>query len=116
MRFLVDENTGPRVAQWLRETGHDVFSVYEDARGLGDDEIIEKAYSENWILITSDKDFGEKIYREQHPHRGVVLLRLANERAAIKIDTLQSLLDNHSNRLTDHFVVVTEKRIRFARV
>ncbi len=115
MRFLVDENTGPRVAQWLRETGHDVFSVYEDARGLGDDEIIEKAYSENWILITSDKDFGEKIYRKQHPHRGVVLLRLANERATIKIDTLQSLLNNHSNRLTDHFVVVTEKRIRFAR-
>lgn len=116
MCFLVDENTGPRIAHWLRETGHEVFSIYEEARGLGDDEIIEKAYRENWILITSDKDFGDKIYREQSPHRGVILLRLANERAAVKITTLNSLFDNHITRLGDHFVMFTENRIRFARV
>lgn len=34
MRFLVDECTGPAVAHWLREHGHDVFSVYEEARGI----------------------------------------------------------------------------------
>jgi hypothetical protein len=34
MRFLVDECTGPSVARWLREQGYDVFSVYEQARGL----------------------------------------------------------------------------------
>ncbi|GAB4578856.1 MAG: hypothetical protein Fur0022_15930 [Anaerolineales bacterium] len=115
MRFLVDENTGPRVANWLSEMGYEVFSIYEQARGMVDDEIIEKAYREDWILVTSDKDFGEKIYREQHPHRGVILLRLANERAMVKIITLQSLLKNYSDRLVDHFVVVTEKRVRFAR-
>jgi hypothetical protein len=27
MRFLVDESTGPKVARWLREQGHVVFSV-----------------------------------------------------------------------------------------
>lgn len=32
MRFLVDESTGPWVAQWLRERGHEVFSVFEQAR------------------------------------------------------------------------------------
>jgi len=52
MRFLVDECTGPAVAQWLREQGHEVFSVYEEARGARDDEIIQKAYAEDWILIT----------------------------------------------------------------
>jgi hypothetical protein len=31
MRFLVDECTGPSVAQWLRELHHDVFSVYDEA-------------------------------------------------------------------------------------
>jgi hypothetical protein len=30
MRFLVDECTGPRVAQWLSEQEYDVFSFYED--------------------------------------------------------------------------------------
>ena len=39
MRFLVDECTGPAVARWLRGQQHDVFSVYEQARGMNDDEI-----------------------------------------------------------------------------
>jgi hypothetical protein len=34
MRFLVDECTGPTVAGWLREQQHEVFSVYEQARGM----------------------------------------------------------------------------------
>jgi|AFSR01.1.fsa_nt_gi hypothetical protein len=34
MRFLVDECTGPAVAQWLRAQKHEVFSVYEEARGM----------------------------------------------------------------------------------
>jgi predicted nuclease of predicted toxin-antitoxin system len=76
MRFLVDESTGPAVAEWLRQQGHETFSVYDEARGMDDDDIIQKAFTENWILMTNDKDFGEKIYREQHPHKGVVLLRL----------------------------------------
>jgi len=36
MCFLVDECTGPSVARYLREIGHTVFSVYEQARGLKD--------------------------------------------------------------------------------
>ena len=65
MRFLVDECTGPGTARWLRDQGHDVFSVYDEARGTDDDTIIEKACNENRILITNDKDFGEKVFREK---------------------------------------------------
>lgn len=81
MRFLVDECTGPAVARWLRDQQHTVFSVYEEARGIADDYVIQKAYDENWILITNDKGFGEKIYRERRSHRGVIFLRLDDERA-----------------------------------
>jgi hypothetical protein len=42
MRFLVDECTGPAVAAWLRDNNHEVFSVFEDARGMDDDGIIQK--------------------------------------------------------------------------
>jgi len=115
MRFLVDECTGPAVARWLRDRGHEVFSVYEEARGMEDDDVIQKAYTENWILITNDKDFGEKVHRERRPHRGVVLLRLEDERAANKIKTLQRLLDSYAGQLADRFVVATETRVRFAR-
>jgi predicted nuclease of predicted toxin-antitoxin system len=116
MRFLVDENAGPSVAGWLRRQGHEVFSVYEAARGVDDEQILQKAFVEHWIIITSDKDFGEKIYREQWPHRGVVLLRLDDERVANKTAVIQRLLENYSDRLADTFVVVTESRVRFARL
>jgi predicted nuclease of predicted toxin-antitoxin system len=115
MRFIVDECTGPGVARWLREQNHIVFSVYDEARGMGDDDIIQKAFEEDWILITNDKDFGEKVYRERRPHKGVVLLRLENERTVSKINTIQRLLKGYSDQLADRFVVATETRVRFAR-
>jgi predicted nuclease of predicted toxin-antitoxin system len=115
MRFLVDECTGPAVARWLRSRGHEVFSVYEEARGIEDDDIIRKAFAENWILATNDKGFGEKVCRERHPHRGVVLLRLDDERAKHKIEVIDRLLDGYGNRLADQFVTVTETQVRFVR-
>ncbi|MBN1890245.1 MAG: DUF5615 family PIN-like protein [Thermoflexales bacterium] len=115
MRFLVDECTGPAVAQWLRQHQHDVFSVYEEDRGLDDDEIVEKAFDEERIIITNDKDFGEKVYREGWLHKGVVLLRLGDERAANKIEVVRRLLDSHATRLIGQFVVVTDTTVRFAR-
>jgi predicted nuclease of predicted toxin-antitoxin system len=113
MRFLVDECTGPRVADWLRGQSHEVFSVYDDARGMDDDTILAKAYSERWVLITNDKDFGERVYREGRPHHGVVLLRLQDERASSKIEALEKLLENFADQVCDRFIVVTERRVRF---
>ncbi len=115
MRFLVDECTGPAVAEWLRAQGHEVFSVYDSARGMDDNDIVQKAFEENWILITNDKDFGDQIYREHKSHHGVILLRLDNERAKNKIDVLKRLLNSYVDRLPDQFVVATEEKVRFAK-
>ena len=115
MRFLVDECTGPAVARWLRDRGFEVFSVYDEARGTSDEVILRKAFTESWILVTNDKDFGTKVFRERWPHRGVVFLRLDDERSAVKIETLRRLLADYGDRLEDRFVVVTEKQVRFAR-
>jgi len=116
MRFLVDECTGPNAAAWLREQGYEVFSAYEQSRGADDEVLLEKAFTENWILITNDKDFGEKVYRERRPHHGVVFLRLSDERAANKVLVLKRLLAQYAEQLTDRFVVVTDERVRFAGV
>ncbi len=114
MRFLVDECTGPAVARWLREQAHEVFSVYEEARGMTDEDVLDKAHTENWILITNDKDFGEKVYREKRPHHGVVFLRLQDERSPSKIESLRKLLESYADELADRFVVATESQVRFA--
>jgi predicted nuclease of predicted toxin-antitoxin system len=63
MRFLVDECTVSAVATWLRDQGHEVFSVFDEARGASDGAILQRAFAEDRILITNDKDFGEKVYR-----------------------------------------------------
>jgi len=81
---------------------------------MTDDQIIRKAHDENWIVITNDKDFGQKVYREGHLHRGVILMRLEDERANSKIKILQRLLKRHVDMLCDKFVVVTETQVRFA--
>lgn len=99
---------------WLHSQGHEVFSVFDDARGIEDEEVIRKAHGESWILITNDKDFGEKVYRERRPHRGVILMRLEDERAANKIQVLRRLLDGYADQLENSFVVVTDKHVRFA--
>jgi predicted nuclease of predicted toxin-antitoxin system len=115
MRFLVDECTGPAVARWLREQQHEVFSVYEEARGMDDDGIVQKAFAENRILITNDKDFGEKVYRDRWPHKGIILLRLDDERVESKIKAVRQVVEGYADRLAGQFVVVTETTVRFAR-
>lgn len=112
MRFLVDECTGPAVAKWLQRLHHDVFSVYDQTRGLDDENIIEKANLENYILVTNDKDFGELVFRKGKLHKGVILLRLEDERSENKIAVLQKVLDSYSDKLAKNFIIVTEKTVR----
>ena len=81
---------------------------------MEDEDIIRKAFAEDWILVTNDKGFGEKVYRERHLHKGVVLLRLDDERASNKVETVRQLLEGYAERLADQFVTVTETQVRFA--
>jgi predicted nuclease of predicted toxin-antitoxin system len=99
----------------LRRHNHDVFSVFDEARGMDDNDIIHKALHEHWIIITNDKDFGNKVYRDGRLHRGVILLRLEDERPASKIGVLSRLFETYLDKLPNSFLVVTEKQIRFAR-
>jgi len=85
------------------------------ARGIEDKQVIEKAYDENWILITNDKDFGEKVYRDRRAHRGIISMRLEDERSANKIQVLRLLLESYADRVEDQFVVVTETQVRFGK-
>lgn len=115
MKFIVDECTGPAVAKWLRQQGHDVFSVYDQARGMRDDEVMQTAVDQQRILITNDKDFGAKVYRDRRSHQGVILLRLEDERASAKIAVLSHLLAQYSDKIHKAFAVVSEHRVRFAK-
>ena len=112
MKFLVDECVGPTAAKWLKQHNYDALSIYDDIPGIDDEAVLHKAVTENRILITSDKDFGEMIFKNKRPHCGVLLLRLIDEKPTNKIRILESILENYHQDLSGNFVVATEKTIR----
>ncbi len=115
MRFLVDECTGSKVAEWLRDANYEVFSVFDQARGMTDNDILAKAFTENWILITNDKDFGEMVFRERRTHHGVVFMRLDDERATNKLEVLRRLLESYAEKLPEELSSLPKRIVRFAR-
>ncbi len=112
MRFLVDESSGRAIVEQLRALGHDVVAVAEVMPQAVDDQVLDFAFQTRRILITNDRDFGEKIFREGRPHAGVVLLRLADDRPATKVRVLTALLRGHGDQLAARFAVVTERTVR----
>lgn len=81
MRLLLDANLSPRgVAAKLRETGHDVLALAEDAafEGLPDPQVLELAASEQRILITrNSRDFAplaRQWAQDGRSHAGLILI------------------------------------------
>ena len=103
MRFLVDRCAGPRLAEWLRDAGHDV----QEARSLGTDPgdrvLLELAASSNRVMITIDTDFGELIYLHNVPHSG--LIRLPDVPAEQRIDHVAEIISRHRPELESRAIV-----------
>jgi len=112
MRFIVDEYTGPKVAAWLEQEGHDVYSVYDQNPGIDDSQVLDLAVVEDRVLVTCDKDFGDLIFREGRAHCGVVLLRHADLSPAKLITSLDGLLQQSAVRLENSFIVLSEAGMR----
>lgn len=58
MKFIIDENLPPRLANWLRERGHDVL-VWRDVRSTdrSDNAVARLATAEGRVIVTKDNDF-----------------------------------------------------------
>ena len=112
MQFIVDESTGRAVIEHLRSAGHRVLAINEAMPQALDREILARAASEDHILITNDKDFGELVFRSGQAHHGVLLLRLRDESAANRVRVVMSVLEKYADRLTGNFVVATERGVR----
>jgi predicted nuclease of predicted toxin-antitoxin system len=63
MRIVANENVSATVIARLRADGHDVLSVKETMRGRGDPAILARAQTEERLVVTHDKDFGELAFR-----------------------------------------------------
>ncbi|MDL1962260.1 MAG: DUF5615 family PIN-like protein [Deltaproteobacteria bacterium] len=63
MNFVADESVDRQIVERLRDDGHSVWYVAEMAPSISDDEVLKLANNESASLITSDKDFGELVFR-----------------------------------------------------
>jgi len=89
-----------------------VRSIYQGLPGLDDSDVLSLAVEDDLILIIADKDSGEMVFWERRLHKGIILLRLADEQSSNKLEVLNRLFEQHSDHLPDNFVVVTESTVR----
>lgn len=108
MRFLLDENVGKEVQRFLVQQGHQASRIRELNPGIPDYQVLDLSFANNSVLVTSDKDYGELIYKLKLPHSGVILLRLENELSENKVAALREVLSEHPDP-RGKFLVVTEK-------
>ena len=114
MKFLIDRCAGRRLAEWLRQQGHDVVESRERGMDLGDRTILEWACKEGRVLVTMDKDFGEFIFLEGKGHAGLV--RLPDLPAEKRIGLMDKVLKDHIQDLEAQAIVpVRGERIRISR-
>lgn len=80
--------------------------------GVPDDKVLELANSKNSILVTSDKDFGELVFRRQLINSGVVLIRLFGIPILEKVEIVCSFVCEHKKGIPKAFSVITKNGVR----
>ncbi len=58
LKFLIDENIGRSVIDYLLRQGFDIIVAKEEFPGREDLKLVDHAYREDRIIITNDKGFG----------------------------------------------------------
>ncbi len=113
MKFLLDVNASGSVTNWLRDLGHDVIEVGDRNPKMSDRDILIWAAKESRIIVTTDCDFEEMVWRQGKKHCGI--LRLENLPRSERIALLSDVLERHSADLEAGAIVIalsTKYRVR----
>jgi predicted nuclease of predicted toxin-antitoxin system len=90
MRLLADDDVHAQIVAWLRMNGHDVLWLPELDAPPTDQELLDKAASENRVLLTSDVELAELTFHQHNRRIGLILLRLDSPTIAGRLKLLQS--------------------------
>ena len=104
MNFLIDVNASGVMSRYLREHGHNVMEVAEKNQKMSDDDILSWAVREHRIIVTTDNDFEEMIWRQKRPHCGV--LRMENLPRFQRITLLHDVLSLYANELETGAIII----------
>jgi predicted nuclease of predicted toxin-antitoxin system len=118
MRFFLDMNISPRIADRLRREGHDAIHAMDAGYGdLPDQDVFERASGDGRIVISNDLDFGDVARSSGISGCGVVLLRLRSVRSSHLWDRLQFAIAEAGDALeAGAIVLVEDARLRVRRL
>jgi predicted nuclease of predicted toxin-antitoxin system len=89
LRFLVDNALSPKLAEGLRQAGHDAVHLREIGRqSAPDSEVLARAVEEDRIIISSDMDFGDLIAASELTRPSVILFRRVERRTNSRLGLL----------------------------
>jgi predicted nuclease of predicted toxin-antitoxin system len=113
IKFIADVNVEKGIVDFLLQNGYDVKWIPDYDCEITDDQLLKIAKKENRILITNDKDFGELVFLQKKHSAGLILIRVKEQKTSIKLKLFKKLLMNYSEKILNHFVVITETKFRF---
>jgi predicted nuclease of predicted toxin-antitoxin system len=111
MKYLADENVARRIVEWLRSRGEDVLYAAETGAGEIDAEWLREAEAHGRLILTSDKDFGDLIFRDGLNSHGVVLFRLEKLTMDARLKRLEQTWSVVEANPRGCFIVITPRRI-----
>ena len=109
-KFLVDESTGVKIADFLSDLGYNAYSVTQEMRGSSDQAVLDKAVQEERVIVTNAKELASLAMLQKPP--GVILLRLSDERTSIKLRVARKVLNEYADKIEGHLIVASERNIR----
>jgi predicted nuclease of predicted toxin-antitoxin system len=111
MRIVADENFPFPSVRAMRQMGIDILSIQQSFPGFSDTEVLRVAVREKRILLTFDRDFGDRIFHKgEPPPPGVVLLRFRPVSPLEPSEILPSILEETT--LEGNFTVITRRDVR----
>ena len=92
MRLVADESCDFSVIVGVRGAGHDVIAIAELMSGIDDEKVIELAASQQRLLLTEDKDFGQLVFAAAKQNSGVILTRYPTSARSTLTEAVVKLL------------------------
>ena len=115
MKFLLDENQSPLIAELLTTAGHDAVHVRElNLSEASDADIMQAASEQGRVIVSADTDFGELLARTNASEPSILLLRRTDARRARDVaELILANLDQVAQDLDNGAIVTIEtSRVR----
>ncbi|MBS1257593.1 MAG: hypothetical protein MAG551_00637 [Candidatus Scalindua arabica] len=114
MRFLADMPISPKTVEFLNNLGHEAVRLTDiDMMHAEDEDIIEYARTEKYVILTMDLDFGELLAIKRLSEPSVIIFRLENP-TVVRINNIlnDNLKQIEQDLMNGSIVIIEKSRLR----